>query len=287
MLIAWRDHVKDPATAFAIGGDFTAIDNPDRLKNRRLASKATIHVTGPSDDGILEIMLPTPRPIRLVALLAHSLNTASMRCLFYDESSTLINAGSPLATGVDVWLPPAGSGIPRNLFLTDGVEYQGVKSIQLVAFVNQPSFTIGRLWAGPAWSPKHGMHFDETSFDVEDPSRVVESQGGQAYSTPRQKRRSARIRLSAATEAEFISTSADPNGQSLQALRYEAGDSEPLLFIPSTAGATDAERQHLIHRLGGYFRCVRSGCIQLRNATADSGTRTRIYQWAADLVEEL
>lgn len=284
MFIAWRDWVKD--STLTLGGSFpdelTSIEN---LKDRRLATTYDLNTMNGEAVGYISDF-DQPRPVQLVSLLNHNINAIiNISIGLYDQSDNEL-----LFKNFQPWVPPENSGIPRHLFIPLSSEIQDVASLRVNFTVSDsvPITRVGRLWAGPLWTPSYGLGFDGTAFSVRDNSRVTESVSGQAYVTRRDRRRGMRLRFAGLTEEDAFASAADPGAQCAQALGFEAGTSEPVIVVPTTLAENSQQTEHLVHRLGMYGRIIRNDGVILRDAIAkDINARTRFYALELDLIEEL
>jgi hypothetical protein len=87
---------------------------------------------------------------------------------------------------------------------------------------------IGRVFLGPKWTPTYGMSWDWAP-DVEDPSRVEESYGGQLYAEELPKKRRLVFTLSYMSEAEAMTNA--------HKLRRACGVTRGVLAIPLENGS--------------------------------------------------
>lgn len=283
MIIAWRDWVRD-SLLYNLGG-VEMLTPLERMKDRRLGAIAKWDST--TRPAVLFLSdFGAYRPVEMVSMLNHNFAPGqTVRVTLYEQDQDTVIYQANFTT----WTPPSGSGIPRHLHMLLPQEYSAwFLEVAVTPLEDtEPQSYIGRLWASPIWEPTYGLSFDGTAAPVFDPSRVTESLEGQAYSNSRTRRRRMTAPLRALPEAEVIASAASPGAQCAQALLYEAGTSEPIIILPTIEGATSAQREHIIHRLGIYGRITRVDGPSIRDAVGKMEAKTRLYSMTMDFIEEL
>lgn len=281
MLIAWDDKTKaaDAVLSAAVGGQLNSVE---RVRDRRLAAKFEFTPPTASQNNIFVDFPSANQPIQLVAFLGMDAQNFEIQVEVVDGFTSLYDSGT-----VTPWAPPAGSGITRSMYfiLPEEVSADQVR-FQFDTLAANTPIKIGRIWCGPIWQPKLKAQFQGFSAGVLDPSRVVESQGGQIYTVDRARRRTLRMALTL-PESEAIGTAADPDNNA-QSLLFEAGNSGSVIVVPTTEGATAAEREHLLHRLSVYGIIQRSSDLELLDRANVSGSGSeRLYRLSLDVLEQL
>lgn len=281
MFIAWRDWVSRDASVITLSAGVQN-NSSDNAKDRRLAKPWSLTLATAATYNI-NIDFGGALSVGMIAMLGHTFpqNTQLVGLLILDD----VEVGN-VSFG-NVWLPPSGSGIQRSAFILFN-ENTVCDRMVLRVITNTADITadIGRIWAGPKWEPHLGAMFQGMSAGVVDPSRVVESQGGQVYAVDRARRRTLRMALTL-PESDAIGTAADPDTNA-QSLLFEAGNSGSVIVVPTTEGATAAEREHIIHRLGVYGILQRSSDLELLDRANVSGAGSeRLYRLSLDVLEQL
>ena len=142
--------------------------------------------------------------------------------------------------------------------------------------ITSAPLSIGGIWIGRKFAPRNGILLDGFKQSVVDNSQVVRSIGGQVWSEPEIRQRTAEISFGGLYENEVYDVAPS---MSLQQMAAYCGISRPLLVIPTISSEQLAYAQTVY----GYMPEPPSwGSFE--KAGLD-GVQTRVYQGSFNIVE--
>lgn len=269
MLIAYRDFVEESTvtnfdTGYAPGAPL------QNVKDRRLgviARKADTFGIG------ITCTFAEDKEIGICAILGHNFSSATT------VDFTLKNSlGATIHTEYAISLLPYNLGaFPRHLFAILPQTYTGVRSIEIAT----SSFSIvpqmGRIWAGPVWTPQGKTTRADFAMATIDPSIVNTSVGGQVYVDYAARYRQLSCGIPFMIESEAIGTD-DGLTTNLQDIVADVGRGGAIIVIPSTS------TPQVIHKFGLYGHFNEPPTLTLADINQSMG---RLYASSFDLVEDL
>lgn len=282
MLVAWRDYVKDATLTLLASTAFSAGAPIENLKDRRLGLPAVgTSTVGMNSFVNFKVEFDDEKTLRLIAFLAHNMGvefvSSGLEIVGYNAMDV---AQFEIHLAGDMWLPPADSQFPRNLFIDLGQDYDSIKYFVVQYFDATTDedyrWICGRLWAGPIFTPTYRTSHNDFTMSTLDDSVLNKSQGQQAYADYRPRFRGLHV-ATVLTEDEAIGTE-DGLTPNLQDIGFECGKAGEVIVIPSVAS------NHLIHKYGVYGHFDEPPAINLRDTNKRLG---RLYTTEFDVIEDL
>lgn len=208
----------------------------------------------------------TPRPIRLIALVNHSISFGGR--IVYEASDTISFDNLIYQATEDAWatlgaaewvldeLEWEADNFWNGTYALDQIEGLTTLSyhvlpqevsarfwrVRIIDTGNTDGYVeIGRVFMGAAWSPAFNMIYG-ASFGYEDPTSVDTAMGGAEYFDERAPFRVFRFRLA------LLETATEGYAQVLE-MQRSAGVSGEVLVIPDPADRDNAQRLNFLGRL--------------------------------------
>lgn len=129
------------------------------------------------------------------------------------------------------------------------------------------TYSIGRIWAGPLWTPPSGIKRNWRPLVLDGDSSEDRSDGGQVYTRPDQVYRGLYCELSHTPLAQVIGLP-DHTVMDLQQLAFRLGTKRPCIVIPKLRQPSGDWDLHAIHRLAVYGGIQPPG-IDIRHTGGD------------------
>lgn len=279
LVIAYRDYVQDATITHTSPspGDFLPNMPASNAQTRQLEVKAgflTSFVSGVM--GPVNIAFAEPVTIGIVAILAHDFQgIASVRVQLSGSNGSYDETLNP-------WVPPADSQFPRHLIVVLDKNYEDVSQVIITVTTTGGSqtYTFGRIWAGPVWSPATGTGRREFWPRTVDHGVKDRSDGMQAYADAKPRTRVLTCVLPHLTEAEAFGTE-DGTAQNLQDIGFEVGSTDPVIVIPTQRS------NQLVHRMGCYGTFTEPPSPKLIEDSSGTEETGLAYTAQFDVEEEL
>lgn len=283
MIIGYKDVVTNSVLSDITGsGSFEPGAPLENAKDRRLMVLARRANLG---SVLIRSVFTQDETIGIVSILGHNFPPGTNLGITLQDSG-----GSLIADSGTVLLPQyvGDYNFPRHYYYIFQQNYTGVRRV-IFNIHGVPIYSIypeiGRLWAGPYFSPARTTSVSDFEMQCRDNSVVNTSNGGQAYSDYRGRYRQLNCSLNGLTEIEaigdFMGLEAPPN---IQDIAFYVGRAGNVIIIPVTTNNSSGQSFQVIHKFGVYGHFLEPPSLRLLSARSD---RERFYTTSLQVIEEL